>query len=163
MRNISQCQWAWRHCSLHAYTGIQRQSGCPEGVCQYLIPKCMSGPAHFISFQAFPALFPDSFTAITKDKLSNLRKCVFRQTRHADCVRTFTFGNKVLCQENFYVFFNVHITWLQSRCDFPCQDSTRATCSWEEQKEPLLHPWMSGYSLVTDLKIFLKSNCNSSD
>ena len=123
----------------------------------------MSGPAHFIQFQASPALFPVSFTAITKDELSSLRKHVFSQTRYVDCVCTFTFSNKVLCQHKFYVFFNVRIIWLQSRWDFQCQDSTQATCVSGEEEEPVPCLWMSGYFLAKNLKTFLKSHHNSSD
>jgi len=154
---------ARRRYSLQANAGLQRQSGYLEGVCQYLIPKYMSGPAHFIQFQASPALFPVSFTAITKDELSSLRKHVFSQTRYVDCVCTFTFSNKVLCQHKFYVFFNVRIIWLQSRWDFQCQDSTQATCVSGEEEEPVPCLWMSGYFLAKNLKTFLKSHHNSSD
>lgn len=163
IRNISKCQQLFlhkrvtrRHYGLQTNTRFQRKSGYLEGVCQYLIPKCMSGPAHCSSFQAFPALFPASITAITKDELSDLRKCVFSQTRHADCVRTFTFSNKVLCQHKFYAFFNVHIILLQSRSDFQRQSSTQASCALREDKEPVPHPWMSEALSLKMLKLSSK-------
>lgn len=126
-----------RHYGLQTNAGMQRKSGYLERVCQYLIPKCMSGPARCSSFQAFPALFPASFTAITKDELSNLTKCVFSPTRHADCVCTFTFSNKVLCQHKFYVFFSTSTSlYCKAAVIFSARAPLKPLVPWERKKSP---------------------------
>lgn len=147
-----------RHYGLQTNAGMQRKSGYLERVCQYLIPKCMSGPARCSSFQAFPALFPASFTAITKDELSNLTKCVFSPTRHADCVCTFTFSNKVLCQHKFYVFFQRphHCIAKQQWFSAPGLHSS-LLCLGRGKRAPSASMDVRG-SLTKNVKTFLKSH-----
>ena len=63
---------------------------------------------------------------------------------------------KFCASTSFMFFFNVHIIVLQSSSDFQRQGSTQASCALGEEKEPLLHPWMSEALWLKMLKLSSK-------